>query len=39
MRLRKVVTPGYRHSVHSNGSDTDIFMSTYFSVLSLHLLQ
>jgi uncharacterized membrane protein len=39
MRLRKVVTPGYRHSVYSNGSDTGIFMSTYLGVLSLQLLQ
>jgi len=39
MRLRKVVTPGYRHSVCRNGSYAGIFMSTYFSVLSLHFLQ
>jgi hypothetical protein len=32
MRMRKVVTPGYRHSVYSNGSDIGIFMSTYCSV-------
>jgi hypothetical protein len=39
MRLRKVVTPGYRQSVYRNGSYAGIFMSTYFSVLSLHILQ
>jgi len=38
MRLRKVVTPGYRPSVYSNGSNTGIFMSTYFSVFSLSSL-
>lgn len=37
--MRKNVTPGCRHSVYSDGSVTGIFMSTYFSVLSLHVLQ
>jgi len=37
MRLHKVVTPGYRHSVYSNGSDTGIFILHYFSALSLSL--
>lgn len=39
MRLRNDVTPVYHHSVYGNDSDTGIFISIYFSLFSLHLLQ